>query len=750
MTESPKTIGLCMIVKNEAHVMRRCLAAALPLIDYALVVDTGSVDGTPDLVRRLFEEHALPGQVLHDDWRDFASNRSFAIAQLRSVATVDYALMLDADDLLIIDHGLDPRSWKAGLRADIYHVAFRCGGLAYTRPQLWRNSLPVSYRGVLHEFLDAPPKATRAHATGIRIHAVQDSARNRNPKKYAEDARVLADAAAKESDAFLRSRYTFYEARCQESAGNVDAALAAYRRRAELGFWKEEVYVSLVGVARLLERKGSPPSEVIGACLAALDVMPGRGEALHLAMRFCRINRMHQAAWLLAKHAAALPRPAEGLFLDTSVYDWRLADEYALAAYHVGHFAESLRHCETLLADPRLPEPQRSRIKANADFARSKLAAGPSSRQGATDREQLADEEAPDQQSGMLAVVLGDGLVLARASSDRLFALDATRRFLWQSYNSGTPRAKLASDLAKQLGIDLGAAEREVADALLQWQVEGLIEPSGRVVRIAFGSHCVELSCESADMHAALATTFSQVAVPTGSSGGPRFNLRGNRPFTLLRDGRQLAEFGSIDAALRGLGGAIRDAFYDFLPWRLAVPGAAVSRGRDTILIPGLNEVGGSSLAATLLQDDEWELIADDLVLFSGERMRIEALTLPSVQQGEGMDLCWHWLPTPTTAPTPLAATAARHRSTSPAVRQPRELRAVVVPTRRPGVEPYLVPLTPGETLGALLKSSCRIRPPVTAQAMAHLVSWIERLPAWQLVHAEAADARTLVANLLR
>jgi hypothetical protein len=42
---SAKTIGLCMIVKDEAHVILKCLESVRPLVDYVLVVDTGSTTG---------------------------------------------------------------------------------------------------------------------------------------------------------------------------------------------------------------------------------------------------------------------------------------------------------------------------------------------------------------------------------------------------------------------------------------------------------------------------------------------------------------------------------------------------------------------------------------------------------------------------------------------------------------------------------------------------------------------------------
>lgn len=373
----PATLGLCMIVKNEAHILWRCLAAARPLLDYLLVVDTGSSDGTPDLVRDFLADHDLPGQVLNDPWRDFASNRSFAIAQLRAIAGIDYALMLDADDLLRLDTGFDPVAWKRGLGADLYDVELRCGAVRYHRPQLWRNSLPARFRGVLHEFLEAPGAATRAGVEGFHIEALQDSARNRNPRKYAEDAELLAAAAARESDPWLAARYRFYQAQCHLSAGELPQALAAFRQRAAAGYWAEEVYVCHLSIGRLLERLAEPPQQALASYLAAQETVPGRGEALHAALRCCRLGGLHQTGWMLARQAIDLARPATGLFLEPAVYDWGLRDEYALAAYYSGHFAASLAACEELLTDPLLPAAERARVQANAGFARARLPAPP-------------------------------------------------------------------------------------------------------------------------------------------------------------------------------------------------------------------------------------------------------------------------------------------------------------------------------------------------------------------------------------
>ena len=40
------TISLCMIVKNEEKILRRCLDSVADLVDEIIIVDTGSDDGS--------------------------------------------------------------------------------------------------------------------------------------------------------------------------------------------------------------------------------------------------------------------------------------------------------------------------------------------------------------------------------------------------------------------------------------------------------------------------------------------------------------------------------------------------------------------------------------------------------------------------------------------------------------------------------------------------------------------------------
>ncbi len=77
MKSSKQTICLTMIVKNEAHVIQRCLATVRPIIDHWVIVDTGSTDGTQDIIRAAMAD--MPGSLVERPWVDFAHNRSEAL-----------------------------------------------------------------------------------------------------------------------------------------------------------------------------------------------------------------------------------------------------------------------------------------------------------------------------------------------------------------------------------------------------------------------------------------------------------------------------------------------------------------------------------------------------------------------------------------------------------------------------------------------------------------------------------------------
>ena len=73
--------GVClnMIVKNEAAILERCLASVAPFVDHYVIADTGSKDGTPDLIRDFFTPRGIPGEIVHVPFKNFEQARNAAL-----------------------------------------------------------------------------------------------------------------------------------------------------------------------------------------------------------------------------------------------------------------------------------------------------------------------------------------------------------------------------------------------------------------------------------------------------------------------------------------------------------------------------------------------------------------------------------------------------------------------------------------------------------------------------------------------
>jgi len=369
-------ICLAMIVKNEARVITRALNSLRPFIDHWVIVDTGSTDGTQEIIRKAM--HDIPGELHERPWVDFAHNRSEALAIARPKA--DYSFVFDADDVLELPDGYElPR-----LNADSYELEVRQQELRYWSTRLVRNTLPWRYEGVLHEFpsYEGPDKRRvlseeRSHKQlpGACIRMTDEGARRQvvASERYRRDAELLERALANETDPFLTARYKFYYAQSCLHAGEKEKALAAYLDRASLGYWYQEVFFSLYKAAQIKAELDCDEEDVIATFLKAHKVCEDRAEALHGAARFCRAKQRYQQGYDLAKRAMKIKRPDHGLALEDWIYDFGVLDEYAVTAFWTGRYAECVMACDRLLSEGKLPTEERARILKNKQFAMDKL-----------------------------------------------------------------------------------------------------------------------------------------------------------------------------------------------------------------------------------------------------------------------------------------------------------------------------------------------------------------------------------------
>lgn len=85
------TISVCMIVKNEEKILKRCLDSIKGIWDELIIVDTGSTDKTKEIAKKYTDK------VFDFEWiDDFSAARNYAWSK----ATKDYIYMADADEVI--------------------------------------------------------------------------------------------------------------------------------------------------------------------------------------------------------------------------------------------------------------------------------------------------------------------------------------------------------------------------------------------------------------------------------------------------------------------------------------------------------------------------------------------------------------------------------------------------------------------------------------------------------------------------
>jgi glycosyltransferase involved in cell wall biosynthesis len=366
---SAKKITLCMIVKNESHVIERCLASVLPVIDYWVIVDTGSTDGTKEKIKKFFDNVGIPGELHERPWVDFGKNRSEAL-ELAKTTDNDYCLMIDSDEVLVFDPGFDPDKFKESLTADIYNVFAFYGNTRYHRPQLTSNKKRFYYRGILHEYVDChDPIESRDFARGFTNTPIQDGNRSKNPKKYQDDAVRFEEALKGDVDPKDFNRYHFYLAQSYRDSEQWEKSLDAYLKRASLGGWAEEVFYSLFQAGRIREILKHGLDDIIACYFQAFQSAPWRAESLWAAARLCRLAGRFDQAYRFSKQAVKIKYPEGALFVGEPIYQWMILDEFCIAAYWTENYREARMAAMQLLKDNRFPPDQKERIEANLKFA---------------------------------------------------------------------------------------------------------------------------------------------------------------------------------------------------------------------------------------------------------------------------------------------------------------------------------------------------------------------------------------------
>ena len=175
-----------MIVRNEAHIVHEVLDSVAPYISSWVIVDTGSDDGTQDLIRDHMARLGIPGELYERPWRNFGYNRSEALTLAQGHG--DYIWVIDADDKLVGTPDFD----QLGAPTSTSCATRETSQVFTGARKLFRDGLRVRYEGVVHEYAMCDDPYVDARLEGeYHIESRRLGARSLDPQKYARDRDLL-------------------------------------------------------------------------------------------------------------------------------------------------------------------------------------------------------------------------------------------------------------------------------------------------------------------------------------------------------------------------------------------------------------------------------------------------------------------------------------------------------------------------------------------------------------------------------
>ena len=363
--ETQPKICLNMIVKDEAGVIERCLESVLPMIDYLVIVDTGSTDGTQEKIKTFMKRRGVEGELYQRPWVNFGQNRNEALELAKGKG--DYLFFIDADEYLVFDKEFI----RPSLTKDYYYITILHSNTQYGRIQLAKSSLNWSWEGVLHEYLCCREAGSFATLNGIKTIYTYEGARSKDPDKYKKDAATLERALLQDPD---NHRYRFYLAQSYRDALDYEKALDSYQKRVRLGGWDQEMFYSLLQIAAIKELLNYDSEECIESYLQAFLYRPSRSEPLYRMVNLFRRKREFEKGYKLAEIASTISRPSDVLFVEDWVYDYGIDLERSICAYWMGNYQECQDICLQILGKSDLPESVRDCVTRNLEFSNSRLA----------------------------------------------------------------------------------------------------------------------------------------------------------------------------------------------------------------------------------------------------------------------------------------------------------------------------------------------------------------------------------------
>jgi glycosyltransferase involved in cell wall biosynthesis len=242
-------LAVLMMVKDEAKDIEITLKSLVGQIETLIVYDTGSTDGTLDVISKFCESGRIKLYQKSGKFVNFAVSRNESLDFADTIEDVDYIILMDCKDRLVL------RGNQDFSRASAWAVQYelRMGGKAVTTIKVHRvlkNRSGMRYYGVVHEYL-----ALRGPTGVCETLLIQD--RDGEGRRLERDyALLLKDHLENPGD----SRTLYYLAQTCHESKRYREAIKYSLMRLELEGFHEEIFGCYMRCAKCFQALKMDPS----------------------------------------------------------------------------------------------------------------------------------------------------------------------------------------------------------------------------------------------------------------------------------------------------------------------------------------------------------------------------------------------------------------------------------------------------------------------------------------------------------
>lgn len=353
-------IAVYAICKNEAPFASRFMASCVEA-DVVVIADTGSVDGSPALLRGL---GASVFDVTISPWRfDDARNAALALVP----ATIDVCVSLDMDEVIqpgwrvALEEAWTAEATRARFTTVYSRNADGTPGIVFTNDRIhsrrgyrWRHAC---HEGLYPDRIDE----TFVHAADLRVDHFPDPSKDRS--NYLE---LLERAVSEEPH---EPRMAHYLAREYFFEGRHRDAIAEFERHLSFAdnHFADERGASMIYIAKCLDVLGEDGAPWYHRAIAE---SPSRREPwINLAETLYRRSDW-PGCYAAAVRGLSIAPGDSGYMSDPHCYGATPDDLASIAAWHIGLRDVALTHARAALAFA----PDDQRLKANVELMEHELA----------------------------------------------------------------------------------------------------------------------------------------------------------------------------------------------------------------------------------------------------------------------------------------------------------------------------------------------------------------------------------------